>query len=147
MSVNSLRQTAAASTLTSHYCQILLRSLTHRQRIAGEPAIALRLRTPQAGRAPGGWASPMPSIRSPSPREGACRPSLMALILARSVAGRRCESPSGAGIRSWYTFSLLVGGALPRSCLPARRTPAWCPARTPGTAAGPRSRLRSPSPA
>ena len=42
MSVNSLRQTAAASTLTSHHCEALLRSLSHRHRIAGEPAITWR---------------------------------------------------------------------------------------------------------
>jgi hypothetical protein len=41
MSVNSLRQTAAAGTLTSHHCETLLRPLARGQRIAGEPGIAL----------------------------------------------------------------------------------------------------------
>ena len=35
MSVNSLRQTATASTLTSHHCETLLRSLARGHRLAG----------------------------------------------------------------------------------------------------------------
>jgi hypothetical protein len=55
MSVNSLRQTAAASTLTSHHCQILLRSLSRGQRLAGEPGIALRAAADAAGRTRTRW--------------------------------------------------------------------------------------------
>jgi hypothetical protein len=50
MSVNSLRQTAAASTLTSHHCETLLRSLARRQRMAGEPGIALLSAADATGR-------------------------------------------------------------------------------------------------
>jgi hypothetical protein len=55
MSVNSLRQTAAASTLTSHHCQTLLRSLARGQRMAGEPGIALRAAADAAGRTRTRW--------------------------------------------------------------------------------------------
>jgi hypothetical protein len=55
MSVNSLRQTAAASTLTSQHCEILLRSLARRQRIAGEPGIALLAAADAAGRTRSRW--------------------------------------------------------------------------------------------
>jgi hypothetical protein len=55
MSVNSLRQTAAASTLTSHHCEILLRSLARGQRMGGEPAIALRAAADAAGRMRTRW--------------------------------------------------------------------------------------------
>ena len=66
MTVNSLRQTAAASTLTSHHCQTLLRSLTHPQRVAAEPGIAVRAAPDAAGRTRTRWLGrPTPSIRSP----------------------------------------------------------------------------------
>ncbi len=55
MSVNSLRQTAAASTLTSHHCETLLRSLTRGQRMAGEPGIALRAAADGVGRMRTRW--------------------------------------------------------------------------------------------
>ena len=55
MSVNSLRQTAAASTLTSHHCEILLRSLARGQRMAGEPGIALRSAADAVGRTRTRW--------------------------------------------------------------------------------------------
>ena len=55
MSVNSLRQTAAASTLTSHHCEILLCSLARSQRVAGEPGIALRAAADAAGRTRTRW--------------------------------------------------------------------------------------------
>jgi hypothetical protein len=55
MSVNSLRQTAAASTLTSHHCETLLRSLARGQRMAGEVGIALRAAVDAAGRTRTGW--------------------------------------------------------------------------------------------
>jgi hypothetical protein len=54
MSVNSLRQTAA-STLTSHHCEILLRSLARGQRVAGEPGIALRAATDAIDRTRTRW--------------------------------------------------------------------------------------------
>ena len=66
MSVNSLRQTAAASTLTSHNCEALLRSLARGQRLAGEPGTALRAaahrvagcrQRPRCGRQSGRWHS------------------------------------------------------------------------------------------
>jgi hypothetical protein len=55
MSVNSLRQTAATSTLTSHHCETLLRSLARGQRIAGEPGIALRAAADAIGRTRTRW--------------------------------------------------------------------------------------------
>ena len=55
MSVNSLRQTAAASTLTSHHCETLLRSLARGQRLAGEPGTALRAAADAASRARTRW--------------------------------------------------------------------------------------------
>ena len=55
MSVNSLRQTAAASTLTSHHCETLLRSLARSQRIAGEPGTALRAAADAIGRTRTRW--------------------------------------------------------------------------------------------
>jgi hypothetical protein len=55
MSVNSLRQTAAASTLTSHHCETLFRSLARAQRMAGEPGIALRAAADAAARARTRW--------------------------------------------------------------------------------------------
>ena len=55
MSVNALRQSAAASTLTSYHCQILLRSLARGQRLAGEPGTALRAAAEAAGRARTRW--------------------------------------------------------------------------------------------
>ena len=55
MSVNSLRQTAAASTLTSHHCETLLRSLARGQRMAGEPGIALRSAADATGRTRTRW--------------------------------------------------------------------------------------------
>ena len=55
MSVNSLRQTAAASTLASHHCEILLRSLARGQRMAGEPGIALRAAADAVGRMRTRW--------------------------------------------------------------------------------------------
>ena len=55
MSVNSLRQTAAASTLTSHHCEILLHSLARGQRMAGEPGIALRSAADAIGRTRTRW--------------------------------------------------------------------------------------------
>ena len=55
MSVNSLRQTAAASTLTSHHCETLLRSLARGQRMAGEPGIALRAAADAVGRTRTRW--------------------------------------------------------------------------------------------
>jgi hypothetical protein len=55
MSVNSLRQTAAASTLTSHHCETLLRSFASGQRMAGEPGIALRAAAGAAGRTRTRW--------------------------------------------------------------------------------------------
>jgi hypothetical protein len=55
MSVNSLRQTAAASTLTSHHCETLLRSLARGQRMAGEPGIALLSAADATGRTRTKW--------------------------------------------------------------------------------------------
>jgi len=55
MSVNSLRQTAAANTLTSHHCETLLRSLARGQRIGGEPGIALRAAADDVGRTRTRW--------------------------------------------------------------------------------------------
>ena len=55
MSVNSLRQTAAASTLTGHHCETLLRSLARGQRTAGEPGIALRSAADAVGRMHTRW--------------------------------------------------------------------------------------------
>ena len=55
MSVNSLRQTAAASTLTSYHCETLLRSLARGQRMAGEPGIALRAAAGAVGRTRTRW--------------------------------------------------------------------------------------------
>ena len=55
MSVNSLRQTAAASTLTSYHCETLLRSLARGQRMAGEPGIALRAAAGSVGRTRTRW--------------------------------------------------------------------------------------------
>ena len=55
MSVNSLRQTAAANTLTSHHCETLLRSLAGVQRLAGEPATALRAAADATSRARTRW--------------------------------------------------------------------------------------------
>jgi hypothetical protein len=55
MSVNSLRQTAAASTLTSHHCEILLRSLARGQGIAGEPGLALRAAADAVARTRNRW--------------------------------------------------------------------------------------------
>jgi len=55
VSVNSLRQTAAASTLASHHCEILLRSLARGQRMAGEPGIALRSAADAIGRMRTSW--------------------------------------------------------------------------------------------
>jgi hypothetical protein len=55
MSVNSLRQTAAASTLTSHHCETLLHSLARGQRMAGEPGIALRSAADTVGRMRTSW--------------------------------------------------------------------------------------------
>jgi hypothetical protein len=55
MSVNSLRQTAAASTLTSHHCETLLHSLARGQRMAGEPGIALRSAADAVGRMRTSW--------------------------------------------------------------------------------------------
>ncbi|MFI5065313.1 MAG: hypothetical protein ACHP9Z_15255 [Streptosporangiales bacterium] len=55
MSVNSLRQTAAASTLTSYHCETLLRSLACGQRLAGEPGTALRAAAGAASRARIRW--------------------------------------------------------------------------------------------
>jgi hypothetical protein len=89
-------------------------------------------------------------VRRPDPTTGSENSSVWA---SRSMAAARatpggCRSRAGhpARIRSWYTFSLPVGGARPRSCLPTRRGLARCPARTPGIAAGPCSGRRSPSP-
>ena len=55
MSVNSLRQSAAARTLTSHHCEILLHSLAHGRRMAGEPGIALRAAADAVGRTRSRW--------------------------------------------------------------------------------------------
>jgi hypothetical protein len=55
MSVNSLRQTAAASTLTSHHCETLLRFLAPGQRMAGEPGTALRAAADAIGRTRTRW--------------------------------------------------------------------------------------------
>jgi len=55
MSVNSLRQAAAASTLTSHHCELLLRSLACNQRIAGEPGTGLQAAADAAGRTRTRW--------------------------------------------------------------------------------------------
>jgi hypothetical protein len=55
MSVNSLRQTAAASALASHHCEVLLRSLARGQRMAGESGIALRSAADTIGRARTKW--------------------------------------------------------------------------------------------
>lgn len=55
MSVNSLRQAAAASTLASHHCEVLLRSLARSQRAGGEPGTGLRAAADAAARARTRW--------------------------------------------------------------------------------------------
>src|SRR5260370_23741665 len=78
----------------------------------------------------------------------AAYPDVLVAVRGRGSRARRLHvTVASSGIRSWYRASLPVGGVLPRSCLPRRRGPAWCPARSPGTAAGRGSRRRSPSPA
>jgi hypothetical protein len=67
MSVNSLRRTAAASTLTSHRCETLLRSLARGQRIAGEPAIALRAAADAIGRTRTRWLGIAHALDRPPP--------------------------------------------------------------------------------
>ena len=55
MSVNSLRQTAAANTLTSHHCETLLRSLARGPRLAGERGAAVRAAADATSRARTRW--------------------------------------------------------------------------------------------
>ena len=96
MSVNSLRQTAAASTLTSHHCQTLLRSLTCGLRIAGEPGIALRAAADAAGQMRTRWLDiATPSIRSPPATRTNRPPSRLRPVTSRYGTGRLAYANPG----------------------------------------------------
>ncbi len=127
MSGNSLRQTTAASTLTSHHCETLLHSLTRGQRMAGEPGIALRAAADGIGRMRTRWlgiAHPLDQVTVTARGGAVSRRQAMRVAVGRGyqvlvhlfpARGRRSSS-----LMPPHTpYSCLVSSANARHC---RRT-------------------------
>jgi len=130
MSVNSLRQAAAASTLTSYHCETLLRFLARRQRLAGEPGTALRAAAGAASRARIRWRgqrSATPAKNLPSSlrisSQGSAKPGRVFFRVSfsywRPARDRWPASWPGSG--AWPRF--------PAACAGRHPCPGGCPAR------------------